>query len=143
MIKKIILILISVILIIGLGIYFSCIRISYTTTHIPPITYHIKINKLTKTMSVREYNSCKDSSCNKMDVENKVKLTDEEYKIIKEKNKTSQNLEKLAACLSDLAKGDSVFMTKDQTEYDIMQDLNNDGKVTYREKALHILNDIK
>ena len=94
-------------------------------------------------MSVREYNSCKDSSCNKMDVENKVKLTDEEYKIIKEKNKTSQNLEKLAACLSDLAKGDSVFMTKDQTEYDIMQDLNNDGKVTYREKALHILNDIK
>lgn len=143
MIKKIIFILIALTLLISIGFYFSFLRINYTTTHIPPITYHITINKLTKKMSVKEYNSCKDSSCNKLDIKNTVELTSEEYRIIKDANRNSKEKEKLAIALSDLAKGDSVYMTKDQTEYEIILDLNNDGKITYREKSLQSLNDLK
>lgn len=125
----------TILLIIGVIIFlfYGTMRFDYTNDIIPSTTYSIRINRFTKNMNIREYHSCSSVNCKGTTEKYSTKITNEEYNLISKVVAKHYSMNELVTSLSYLGRDDEVFCTNSDDFYDIEEDTNRDGKVTYRE----------
>lgn len=124
-----------ILLIVGLIIcaFYATIRFDYTNDIIPPTTYHVRVNRFTKSMSIHEYHSCSTIDCKGTTNSYKIKLDNDEYLYLSNILKNHYSMNELVTALSYIGKDSDVFCTNQDDFYDLEEDVNHDGKVTYRE----------
>ena len=135
--------MIIVFLAITLMVIFLCPlkMYKYTEDYIPPVTYEIKVNKVTKVLTGTFYHSCSVVDCDGSTYKCSMKLTNDEYKKIM---KLWNDKKALSPILESLCENEKILYQsykdyKDKfdesvDDYNTM-DLNNDGKITSREFA--------
>lgn len=124
-----------ILLIIGaiIFLFYGTIRLDYTNDIIPYTTYSIRINRFTKNMRIREFHSCSSVNCKGTTEKYSAKITNEEYGVISKIINKHYNLSELVTALSYIGRNEEVFCNNSDDYYDIEEDTNRDGKVTYRE----------
>lgn len=124
-----------ILLIIGIIIilFYGTIRLDYTNDIVPSTTYSIRINRFTKNMRIREYRACTTVNCNGSVSKYSTKINPEEYNLVSKLLNTHYNTNELVTALSYIGRDDEVFCNNMDDFYDIEEDTNRDGKVTYRE----------
>ena len=124
-----------ILLIIGaiIFLFYGTIRLDYTNDIIPYTTYSIRINRFTKNMRIREFHSCSSVNCKGTTEKYSAKITNEEYGVISKIINKHYNLNELVTALSYIGRNEEVFCNNSDDYYDIEEDTNRDGKVTYRE----------
>lgn len=142
--RKSVLIIVILVIIIMLIFFLPIKRYTYTEHYIPPVTYKIRINKITKILNGEFYHSCSAVDCNSSTYKYSIKLTKDEYeKIMKLWNEK----ETLSPILESLCENDKIFYKSFEDSYeDSVEDynkldLNSDGKITSRELGNQMLID--
>lgn len=114
-------------------LFYAMIRFDYTNDIIPPTTYHIRINRFTKGLKVHEYHSCSYANCKPTIKDYSTKITSKEYSYVSSIIRNRYSMNELITALSYIAKDKEVYCDDTDDYYDVEEDTNHDGKVTYRE----------
>ena len=138
--KKIYILATIVIIIFIIYKAFGTIKIEYEDS----LNYKITITKITKSLNIETIKYCDVlESCTNEISKNKISLTSEEYKkiknILRQKN---YNKKHLVNALDTLAKNEKIMFKNGEEFYDLKEDLNKDGIITYREYGNIYLNNL-